>query len=77
MGPGYSGSNSRTFAEPMNEAKQMTTAQAVGAASHTCGGFYPSPCELAANPYRVGLILYWNEAASSFFMGAFLSARAG
>ena len=32
-------SNSRTFAEPMNEAKQMTTAQAVGAASHTPGGF--------------------------------------
>ena len=28
-------SNSRTFAEPINEAKQMTTAQAVGAASHT------------------------------------------
>jgi hypothetical protein len=49
-------SNSRTFAEPMNEAKQMTTAQAVGAASHTPGGFYPSPCELAASPYRVGLI---------------------
>jgi hypothetical protein len=49
-------SNSRTFAEPMNEAKQMTTAQAVGAASHMFGGFYPSPCELAASPYRVGLI---------------------
>jgi hypothetical protein len=49
-------SNSRTFAEPMNEAKQMTTAQAVGAASHTTGGFYPLPCELAASPYRVGLI---------------------
>ena len=28
-------SNSRTFAEPINEATQMTTAQAVGAASHT------------------------------------------
>jgi hypothetical protein len=49
-------SNSRTFEEPMNEAKQMTTAQAVGAASHTPGGFYPSPCELAASQYRVGLI---------------------
>jgi hypothetical protein len=49
-------SNSRTFAEPMNEATQMTTAQAVGAASHTSGGLYPSPCELAASPYRVGLI---------------------
>jgi len=49
-------SNSRTFAEPMNEATQMTTAQAVGAASHTSGGLYPLPCELAASPYRVGLI---------------------
>jgi hypothetical protein len=49
-------SNSRTFAEPMNEAMQMTTAQAVGAASHTSYGLYPLPCELAASPYRVGLI---------------------
>ena len=49
-------SNSRTFAEPMNEAMQMTTAQAVGAASHTFCGLYPLPCELAASPYRVGLI---------------------
>jgi len=48
--------NSRTFEKPMDEAKQMTTAQAVGAASHTPGGFYPSPCELAASLYRVGLI---------------------
>jgi hypothetical protein len=32
-------SSSRTFAEPINEAKQMTTTQAVGAASHTPGGF--------------------------------------
>ena len=49
-------SNSRTFAEPMNEATQMTTAQAVGAASHPARGLYPLPCELAASPYRVGLI---------------------
>ena len=28
-------SNSRTFVEPMQEAKQMTAAQAAGAASHT------------------------------------------
>ena len=28
-------SNSRTFVEPMSEAKQMTAAQATGAASHT------------------------------------------
>jgi hypothetical protein len=32
-------SNSRPLEEPMNEAKQMTTARAVGAASHTPGGF--------------------------------------
>src|SRR6516165_5675298 len=48
--------NSRTFAEPMNEATQMTTAQAVGAAAHPARGLYPLPCELAASPYRVGLI---------------------
>jgi hypothetical protein len=32
-------SNSRPLEEPMYEAKQMTTAQAVGAAAHTPGGF--------------------------------------
>ena len=32
-------SSSRPLEEPMHEAKQMTTAQAVGAASHTTGGF--------------------------------------
>jgi hypothetical protein len=32
-------SNSRTLEEPMHEAKQMTTGQPVGAASHTIGGF--------------------------------------
>ena len=31
--------NSRTLEEPMYEAKQRTTAQAVGAASHPTGGF--------------------------------------
>jgi hypothetical protein len=31
--------NSRTLEEPMYEAKQMTTGQPVGAASHTIGGF--------------------------------------
>jgi hypothetical protein len=30
--------NSRTFEEPTHEAKQMTTGQPVGAASHTTGG---------------------------------------
>jgi hypothetical protein len=32
-------SHSRPFMEPMQEAMQMTTAQAVGAASHTPGEF--------------------------------------
>jgi transposase len=31
--------NSKTLEEPMHEAKQMTMAQAMGAASHTVGGF--------------------------------------
>ena len=31
-------SNSRIFVEPMSEAKQMTAAQAAGAASHTPDG---------------------------------------
>jgi hypothetical protein len=34
-------SNSRTFVEPMSEAKQMTAAQAAGAASHTLVVFFP------------------------------------
>src|ERR1700674_435938 len=32
--------NSRTLEEPMHEAKQMTTGQPVGAASHTTGGIF-------------------------------------
>jgi hypothetical protein len=32
-------SSSRPLEEPMYEAKQMTTGQPVGAASHTTGGF--------------------------------------
>jgi hypothetical protein len=31
--------NSRPLEEPMHEAKQMTTGQPVGAASHATGGF--------------------------------------
>jgi hypothetical protein len=42
--------------EPMQEAKQMTTAQAVGAASHTPGEFSIA-CESAVSQYRVGLKL--------------------
>jgi len=68
-------SSSRPLEEPMYEAKQMTTGQPVGAASHTSGGF-STACESAASQYRVGLIRL-NRAASSFFRGALLSARAG
>ena len=32
--------NSRPLEEAMKEAKQMTTGQPVGAASHTAGGFF-------------------------------------
>ena len=35
----YGCSSSRPLEEPMHEPKQMTTVQAVGAASHTSGGF--------------------------------------
>jgi len=38
-------SNSRPLEEPMNEAEQVTTAQLVGAASHTRLVDSPSPCE--------------------------------
>jgi len=51
-----------------------------GGASRWCsfphdGGFPPPSCELAADLYREGFI--WNKAASSFFRGALLNARAG
>ena len=69
--------NSRSLEEPMHEAKQMTTGQPVGAASHMVDGF-PPLCESAASHYRVGLVRFvLHQAASSFFMGAFLGARAG
>jgi hypothetical protein len=38
---------------------------------------FPPPCDSAANQYRVGLIGVSHKAASSFFMEALLSARAG
>src|SRR5260370_17993982 len=40
----------------MHEAKQMTMASAIGAASHTT--VIPPPCESAASQYRVGLIRF-------------------
>ena len=50
-------SDARPWVEPMKEATQMTTAQAVGAASHTSLDF-PSECESAASQYRVGLVCF-------------------
>ena len=50
-------SDARPWVEPMKEATQMTTAQAVGAASRTSLDF-PSECESAASQYRVGLVCF-------------------
>ncbi len=54
----------------MQEAKQMTTGQPVGAASHMVGGF-PLPCESAASQYRVGLIRFESGRVLVFHGGAF------
>jgi ferredoxin-NADP reductase len=54
----------------MDEAKQMTTAQAVGAASHTPGGFLSIAVRVGGKPVSSRSYSYLNEAASSFFMGA-------
>src|SRR6266852_2014179 len=61
-------SSSRTLEEPMYEAKQMTTGQPVGAASHTTGGF--------STAARIGSKSV-SSRSDSFCMGAFLGARAG
>ncbi len=53
----------------MHEAKQMTTGQPVGAASHRVGGF-PPPRESAASQYRVGLLRFESDRVL-VFMGAF------
>jgi len=62
-------SNSRTLEEPMHEAKQMTTGQPVGAASHTT--VIPPPCESAASEYRVGLIRFESGRVLVFHGGVF------
>src|SRR6266566_1504374 len=54
----------------MKEAKQMTTAQAVGAASHTLVDS-PPPCESAASQYRVGLIRFESGRVLVFQGGVF------
>ena len=69
-------SNSRTFEEPMHEAKQMTTGQPVGAASHTAGGI-PSAVRIGSKSVSSRSDSFLHQAASSLFMGAFLGARAG
>jgi hypothetical protein len=69
-------SSSRPLEEPMNEAKQMTTARAVGAASHTSGGF-STAVRIGSKPVSSRPYSFLNQAASSFFKGAFLGARAG
>jgi hypothetical protein len=64
--------NSRTLEEPMYDAKQMTTGQPVGAASHTTGGFFfPPSCESAASQYRVGLIRFESGCVLVFHGGVF------
>ena len=54
----------------MHEAKQMTTGQPVGAASHMVGGF-PLPCESAASQYRVGLVRFESGRVLVFHGGVF------
>src|SRR5580704_11275246 len=68
--------NSRTLEEPMHEAKQMTTGQPVGAASHTTGGF-STAVRVGSKSVSSRSASFLNQAASSFFMGAFLGALAG
>jgi hypothetical protein len=53
----------------MHEAKQMTMASAIGAASHTT--VIPLPCESAASQYRVGLIRFTPGRVLVFHGGVF------
>jgi hypothetical protein len=54
----------------------MTTGQPVGAASHTTGGF-STAARIGSKSVSSRSEFVLNQAASSFFMGAFLGARAG
>ncbi len=54
----------------MHEAKQMTMAQAIGAASHMPVDF-PPPCESAASQYRVGLLRFESGRVLVFHGGIF------
>jgi hypothetical protein len=68
-------SNAKALVEPMKEAKQMTTALPL-VQLPALRWILPSECESARKSVsrRSGLLL--NQAASLFFRGAFLSARA-
>ena len=68
--------NSRTLEEPMHEAKQMTTGQPVGAASHTTGGF-STVVRIGSKSVSSRSDSFCIRLRPRFFMGAFLSARAG
>jgi hypothetical protein len=52
----------------MKEAKQMTTGQPVGAASHTPGGF-STAVRIGSKSVSSRSYLFLNQAASSFFRG--------
>src|SRR5260370_37795709 len=57
----------------MHEAKQMTMASAIGAASHTT--VIPPPRESAASQYRVGLIRFAPGRVLVFHGGVFGCSR--
>ena len=63
-------SNSRPLEEPMNEAKQMTTAQAVGAASHTPGGF-STAVRIGSKPVSSRSGSFWIRPRPRFSGGVF------
>src|SRR5437667_10008178 len=70
------GSRARSGPEPMHEAKQMTTGQPVGAASHTTDGF-STAVRIGSTSVSSRSAFVLHQAASSFFMGASWSARVG
>ena len=69
-------SSSRPLEEPMYEAKQMMTAQAVGAASHMVGGF-STAVRIGSKPVSSRPYSFCIRPRPRFFRGAFLGARAG
>ena len=69
-------SNSRTFVEPMTEAKQMTAAQAL-VQLPTRMWIFPTAVRVGRKSVSRRFYLLLNKAASSFFKGALLNARAG